>query len=1286
MSVCCWPTSWLPRGRTVSSSSLIDGLWGEDPPRTAGKSLQNVVLRVRKAFEPERSLLVTEMSGYRLAVEQVMVDAHQFEALAGAGDLREALALWRGAAYAGLDGSPVVAAEARRLEELRASVLEARVAADLESGATVATIAELEGLVGRYPTRERVWSLLMTALYREGRQADALAAYDRARATLSADLGIDPGPELRDLQARVLAQDPSLDARTRTPQLPAPLVPAPGALVGRERELAVLREAWADARAGRQPVVVVRGPVGGGEHRLAAAFTAEIAETAGQIRYDGPRGAAAGRGGQRGGPALLVRGRGAAAPTAPSGPALRIDLAGPDDEVPDGAVAVDLRPLSREEVRRMVTGIAPETTLDEVTDHALAASGGWPGAALAAAVSYARERAAAAVASASSTADAAATTLVDARARLADGVLDLRAATAGRLPPDRCPWPGLTAYSQEDGPWFAGRERLVAELAARLAGACCLAVVGSSGSGKSSAVHAGLLAGLADGLLPGSSGWDLLTLRPGRRPVAELARVVLGARRPDVGEILERLVRDSAGDGAAGPGRRVLVVDQFEEVWTACDDEGERVAFLDALAGLVADGSSPVVLVLVVRADYLDRLADQPALAAAAGDNTVLVGTPTADDVRRAVLTPATRAGLSLDDGLLDAVVTDAGAEPGLLPLLSTSMRRLWEQRQGDRLTMASYVATDGLRGAIAHLAESEYARLGPDGQRDVRSLLMRLAGPGEGESVTRRRVAHAELTALPHDPAPLVERLAAARLLTVSDDYVEVAHEALFREWPRLRGWLTDDRAGREVERRLAVATTEWRDEDQDPALLWRGARLEAGLEVAADRPDQVTGDERAFLDAAQDAAEGARRATERQNRRLRVLLGAAIALVLVAVVAGGLALRSRDREAAAATAAQRAAVKADARRLAASALTVEQPDLALLTAVEATRLEQSPDTYGAVLTLLARQPDVLTRVQGTDTFISLAATPDGATVFLGEFRPVLHAVDAETGEQRWFRDDLAGQVTWLAVSPDGRTLAAMLYGTSPELDALVFLDPATGSELATVDLATLNAFTGASDPAMWQSIGWTASGRLLVSTDSAVVVLDARGRRLSSVPWGRPVLDTGTFVVWPDGRFSTGPSPGVGPWRDLRHQRLLVRRPRAPARPDGAGRGSEHPAAGRDHADPGRDRPGPPGRRHAASDLHRLAAAYVRPGGRLRVLSRRAPARGRSGSGGAGAGRSHGRSGQHPGRPQWHRHMGRLRRHRPGCPLDRWAGREGGGLRPDRAPRRHPHLEEPRPFSLGR
>ena len=260
-------------------------------------------------------------------------------------------------------------------------------------------------------------------------------------------------------------------------------------------------QAWAQARAGSQPVVVLRGPIGAGEHRLAATFAAAVAGEAGQIRYDGPRDAETGSG--HGGPALLVRGRGAPVVEAPTGPALRVELTGPDGDVPDGAMVIDLAPLSREEVRRLVADVAPPAALDAVTDHAVAASNGWPGAALAAAVSYVREQAAAAVATASSTADAAAATLVDARAQMVDSVLDMQAATAGRLPADRCPWPGLAAYAQEDGPWFAGRERLVAELAARLAGATCLAVVGASGSGKSSVVHAGLLAGLADGLLPG---------------------------------------------------------------------------------------------------------------------------------------------------------------------------------------------------------------------------------------------------------------------------------------------------------------------------------------------------------------------------------------------------------------------------------------------------------------------------------------------------------------------------------------------------------------------------------------------------------------------------------------------------------------------------------------------------------------------------------------------------------------------------------------------------------------
>ena len=472
-------------------------------------------------------------------------------------------------------------------------------------------------------------------------------------------------------------------------------------------------------------------------------------------------------------------------------------------------------------------------------------------------------------------------------------------------------------------------------------------MVGASGSGKSSVCRAGLLAALADDALPGSAGWTVLVMRPGRHPLRELAQGVLGARRPDVGAILERLAR---GDDATE--ETVLLVDQFEELWTSCDDDGEREAFLDTLAELAADPQAGATVVVVLRADYLDRLADHPDLARLVGDHTVLVGVPSTDEVRRAVERPAQAAGLEFDIGLAEAVVEDAGAEPGLLPLLSTSLAQLWQRREGNRLTFAGYVASGGLRGAVGHLAEQAYADLDADQQGAARALLLRLTGPGDGAAVTRRRVATEELATLPDAHTRVViERLTAARLLTSSGGHVEVAHEALFREWPRLRGWLTEDAAGRAVQRRLAVAATEWESERRDPALLWRGTRLDAGAEVAAARRDEVTAVERRFLAAATEAADAERREAEhraeekaRQNRRLRTALSATAGLLALAVVAGVLALVARNQAGRAAEEAEAAAVAADAKRLAASALTLEYPDLALLAAVESRASRRAP------------------------------------------------------------------------------------------------------------------------------------------------------------------------------------------------------------------------------------------------------------------------------------------------------------------------------------------------------
>ena len=266
--------------------------------------------------------------------------------------------------------------------------------------------------------------------------------------------------------------------------------------------------------------------------------------------------------------------------------------------------------------------------------------------------------------------------------------------------------------------------------------------------------------------------------------------------------------------------------------------------------------------------------------------------------------------------------------------------------------------------------------------------------------------------------------------MLTIGDAHVEVAHEALFREWPRLRGWLADDAAGRAVQRRLALAASEWASEGREPGALWRGTRLLSGLEVASARPEEVTHVEQAFLDAGrelEDAEERAVReraaATARQNRRLRWLLVGTGVFLVVALVAGLLAMRARGEAEESATRAEASAVSADARRLAANALNEDQPSLALLQAVEATQREQSPETYGALLTLLTRSPDIVTRFRVAGRLPRISGSADGSLVYLSENTELLDAVDAVTGERQW-ATPTPDDTQWgtAAVDPRGR------------------------------------------------------------------------------------------------------------------------------------------------------------------------------------------------------------------------------------------------------------------------
>src|SRR5215217_5639284 len=296
--------------QVVPVETLVRGLWGEHPPLTAAKTLQSHVVRLRRALEPARTrgaagaVLVTREPGYLLRVAPGALDAARFEELTSAGRraladgsvehagslLREALGLWRGRAFEEFLDTDVAVAESDRLAELRLAALEDRIEAELRLGRHRELVAELEGLVRDQPLRERLWAQLMLALYRSGRQADALLAYQRARSVLVEELGIDPGTELRRLHAAILAQGPGLDlppTAEAAPSAPLPeaLEPVGPPFVGRAAELAWLRAAWTRAAHGRGGMVLLAGGPGMGKTRLAAEVAREVHDEGGRILY-----------------------------------------------------------------------------------------------------------------------------------------------------------------------------------------------------------------------------------------------------------------------------------------------------------------------------------------------------------------------------------------------------------------------------------------------------------------------------------------------------------------------------------------------------------------------------------------------------------------------------------------------------------------------------------------------------------------------------------------------------------------------------------------------------------------------------------------------------------------------------------------------------------------------------------------------------------------------------------------------------------------------------------------
>lgn len=554
--------------------------------------------------------------------------------------------------------------------------------------------------------------------------------------------------------------------------------------------------------------------------------------------------------------------------------------------------------------------------------------------------------------------------------------------------PETCPYRGLLAFEPEDEALFFGRSTLIADLLGRLSSGGFLAVVGASGSGKSSLVRAGLLAAARRGLVAGMSSATLIT------PASHAARPEAVLDEPS----------------------QLLVVDQFEELFTLFEDETTRAGFVRR----VLDHTGKVVVSL--RADLYGHCAAYQELARLMAANHALLGPMNLPELRETIEAPARSAGLRLESGLVEVILRDAAGEPGALPLLSHALMETWARRDGRTLTLAGYRDAGGVHGAIARTAEELFGSFTPEEQRLTRRMFLRLTELGDGTEDTRRRVRFDELLsgdATGGQTRELLERLTRARLLIVDGDAVQVAHEALIREWPRLRGWLNEDRESLRLHRQLTQAARVWESGGRDPSGLYRGARLTAAEESVAQ--DELSVDERSFIEASRAEQDRELREAQAQTRRLRRrLVGVAVTLV-IAIIAGSLAVIARSN-------AQNSATVAQAGRLAALSRDAapNHPDLGLLLALEADRLNDSVDTRGALLGALQHASRVITKLGGFGSGLqTIAFTPDEktfATVSLDGVR----FWDTATKRPRGPTLTSSGS-GWLggAFSPDGATFA---------------------------------------------------------------------------------------------------------------------------------------------------------------------------------------------------------------------------------------------------------------------
>ncbi|MFF7452536.1 MULTISPECIES: helix-turn-helix domain-containing protein [unclassified Streptomyces] len=583
------------------------------------------------------------------------------------------------------------------------------------------------------------------------------------------------------------------------------------------------------------------------------------------------------------------------------------------------------------------------------------------------------------------------------------------------------PYRGLARFEVGDAPLFFGRDEVTDTLVRTVTGHRVVVVFGPSGSGKSSLLRAGLIPRLR-GLEGPQRPAAVRILTPGEHPLRTL---------------------DTVCAPAPGEGDTWLVVDQFEEVFTLCHDAAERAEFIAHLLA-ARHPENRLRVILGVRADFYSRCLDQPGLDAIIQEASLPVGRMTPSELREVIVKPAAAEGLIVERALTAHLIEEVREEPGALPLLSHVLLETWRRRRGRTLTMAAYEAAGGLHGAIAQTAETFYTRL-PDAQAvTARRILLRLITPGDGNPDTRRPIDVSELGEDQRtDTRTVLDLLARARLIILEDTVVELGHEALITAWPRLHGWIEEDRERLRAHRRLTEATRAWAELDRDPGALYRGTRLSTAEEhlCAPGHRDELTATEQAFLNVSIAARHEEQLASTRRNRYIRYL-AFSLAVLLVVVTGISLLAISQRRDA------DRARIRATSRQLAAQAMQLVhyRPGAAMQLSVEAYRLAPTAEARSALLSMSARQY-YQGRLAGHGDAVSDAAfSPDGTLATVSRDRSV--ALWDPTRRQRTAR--LTSHDTWLravAFSRNGRLLA-----TGGDDRKVVLWDAASGKRSATL------------------------------------------------------------------------------------------------------------------------------------------------------------------------------------------------------------------------------------------